>query len=349
MMTGLILQPARSHLSSKRRLATPCCTAGSISAHQASKTPRAVSLSKGSKSKRSKKRTDRAPAGLKVRAVTSVEEERETSHQSNLQTQKLSLVVGTFSLPHPDKASYGGEDAHFVSSSALAIGVADGVGGWGADGINPAEYSRMLMRLTQQSLESAISQPPSAQPDSSSSSSMPSEAASRDSPSINSAVLGDSIFMHVRDRQVLHRATPGLHFFDCPFQFGNAPEHTSGTDTADDADMATLSVQPGDILVMATDGVWDNMQDADILGLLPIDASGLDGAAQDIGDLARRNALDPEYDSPYAAEARKAGLDLPWWEKVSGGRISAEGFKLAALRGGKLDDITVVLGMVVAS
>ena len=88
---------------------------------------------------------------------------------------------------------------------------------------------------------------------------------------------GDSIFMHVRDRQVLHRAMPGLHFFDCPFQFGNAPEHTSGTDTADDADMATLSVQPGDILVMATDGVWDNMQDADILGLLPIDASGLDG------------------------------------------------------------------------
>ncbi len=36
------------------------------------------------------------------------------------------------------QASYGGEDAHFVSSTSLAFGVADGVGGWSADGINPA-------------------------------------------------------------------------------------------------------------------------------------------------------------------------------------------------------------------
>lgn len=87
---------------------------------------------------------------------------------------------------------------------------------------------------------------------------------------------GDSIFMHVRNGEVLHRAKAGLHFFDCPFQFGNAPEHTTGTDTAEDADMASFDVQPNDILVVATDGIWDNMQDADILGLLPSSASGVD-------------------------------------------------------------------------
>lgn len=54
-------------------------------------------------------------------------------------------------------------------------------------------------------------------------------------------------------------------------------------------------------------------------------------AAQAIGDLARENQLNPEYESPYAAEARKAGHDLGWWEKISQGRITGEGFKLAQL------------------
>ena len=89
-------------------------------------------------------------------------------------------------------------------------------------------------------------------------------------------VQGDSIFVHVRNGEVLHRARAGLHFFDCPFQFGNAPEHTEGTDTADDADISSFDVQPNDVLVVATDGIWDNLQDADIVGLLPDSTAGLD-------------------------------------------------------------------------
>ena len=54
-------------------------------------------------------------------------------------------------------------------------------------------------------------------------------------------------------------------------------------------------------------------------------------AAQAIGELARENAVDPDYESPYAAEAIKAGHDLGWWEKLSQGRITDGGFKLAHL------------------
>lgn len=37
------------------------------------------------------------------------------------------------------QASYGGEDAYFVSKqNGFAFGVADGVGGWANSGINPA-------------------------------------------------------------------------------------------------------------------------------------------------------------------------------------------------------------------
>ena len=36
-----------------------------------------------------------------------------------------------------------GEDAHFVSSYGRgAFGVADGVGGWNVDGVDPSRYSR---------------------------------------------------------------------------------------------------------------------------------------------------------------------------------------------------------------
>ena len=45
-------------------------------------------------------------------------------------------------IPHPEKAHRGGEDA-FYSSSQLLI-IADGVGGWNNQGIDPSKYSRFL-------------------------------------------------------------------------------------------------------------------------------------------------------------------------------------------------------------
>ena len=46
-------------------------------------------------------------------------------------------------LPHPDKTDTGGEDAFFVSSHGRgAFGVADGVGGWNLEGVDPSRYSR---------------------------------------------------------------------------------------------------------------------------------------------------------------------------------------------------------------
>lgn len=55
----------------------------------------------------------------------------------------LLLCSAAHSLPHPDKRHKGGEDAFFVSNSGCgALGVADGVGGWIEDGIDPGDYSR---------------------------------------------------------------------------------------------------------------------------------------------------------------------------------------------------------------
>ena len=42
----------------------------------------------------------------------------------------LALVSGAVSVPHPEKAGTGGEDAYFLGEDGRSLGVADGVGGW---------------------------------------------------------------------------------------------------------------------------------------------------------------------------------------------------------------------------
>jgi hypothetical protein len=50
----------------------------------------------------------------------------------------------------------GSEDAYFVTSVALgAVGVADGVGSWADDGVDPSEYSRGLMAHCCKALEAS--------------------------------------------------------------------------------------------------------------------------------------------------------------------------------------------------
>jgi hypothetical protein len=57
-------------------------------------------------------------------------------------------------------------------------------------------------------------------------------------------------------------------------------------------------------------------------------------------------AGDPEYDSPYIAAARKNGYDLPFWEKLMAIRWEDGRLKLGRLKGGKIDDITVIVARV---
>jgi hypothetical protein len=58
---------------------------------------------------------------------------------------ELELVAAGVGLPHPDKAYRGGEDAFFVSAKRRgAMGVADGVGGWSGEGVDPSLFSRWI-------------------------------------------------------------------------------------------------------------------------------------------------------------------------------------------------------------
>jgi hypothetical protein len=108
---------------------------------------------------------------------------------------------------------------------------------------------------------------------------------------------------------------------------------------------------PGDALVLATDGLLDNLWPAEILALAPAGAADVGRAAAALAAAAHAHSLDGEFASPYAAEAAAAAPPLSPWEAIAGFAGAAFGGKPAAepkapYRGGKRDDVTVVVGFV---
>lgn len=61
--------------------------------------------------------------------------------------------------------------------------------------------------------------------------------------------------------------------------------------------------------------------------------------AKALANLAHNHSLDFYFESPYSLEARARGFDVPWYKKAFGMKLT----------GGKLDDITVIIGYVESS
>jgi serine/threonine protein phosphatase PrpC len=137
--------------------------------------------------------------------------------------------------------------------------------------------------------------------------------------------VGDSGFRLLRPSQrgshltVEKRSREQQHYFNCPYQLG-----TRSRDTPADGDAYTASVRAGDLVVLMTDGVSDNLSDAKICEALrsPL-ASGKEAAAlaQELASLAHTASQQTHGETPFAASARKQGLSFP---------------------GGKPDDVTVL-------
>jgi hypothetical protein len=61
------------------------------------------------------------------------------------------------------------------------------------------------------------------------------------------------------------------------------------------------------VLCAGSDGLWDNVYSSELQELVPSSPAGIDAAADKIAKLARRHAADPEFASPYTAEAKAQG------------------------------------------
>ena len=146
------------------------------------------------------------------------------------------------------------------------------------------------------------------------------------------ANLGDSGFLIVRPSkdnksvQLIFKSEEQQHSFNFPYQLGN-----SSSDRPEDADLYKLAVEDGDLVILGTDGLFDNIDEKYICRLVAAAIAGTEGGAQNlkIAPLARF----------IAAEAFKVSQDPN----------ARTPFEIASRRrftGGKPDDITVLISRV---
>lgn len=279
---------------------------------------------------------------------------RQASNASG--SKKLCLVAAGVTLPHIEKTATGGEDAFFTSSAGCgALGVADGVGGWAEQDVDPSRYSRDIMLTVARGFEAkagkagvrelladaqlAVPHPGSC---------TACVALLDSSGTLTVANLGDSGARVIRHGAVAMATKSQKHQFNMPYQMAS-PDFLPDTDTAADALIYQFQLEVGDIVVLASDGLYDNMWDEQLVAIIA-SASAAAGAgtgshngmasspaamqqvAAAVANVAFRNAQDASFRSPWSVELAN--------------QPSASWLARMFPRGGKVDDITVVVAVV---
>ncbi|KAH7731628.1 5-azacytidine resistance protein azr1 [Aphelenchoides avenae] len=231
---------------------------------------------------------------------------------------------------------------HFITGYNAIAGVADGVGGWRKYGIDPSEFSGKLMKNCAEIVQAGDFEP--ARPDliiakafknlSNSPGTIGSSTACVvvvHQRTLYSANLGDSGFLVYRNGKVIYRSQEQVHYFNAPFQMALLPEEFKEmrmnfiSDTPEKSEMEQIALESGDLVLVATDGLWDNVPEQVLVSALK-DVNGpekLQTTCNAIALIARRLSHDAEHPSPFVLKAGEHGLDYG--------------------RGGKPDDITLVL------
>ena len=220
-------------------------------------------------------------------------------------------------LPHPDKADRGGEDALFANNELNALGVADGVGSWYFRGVDPGIYAQELMRLTEVAIQAGQRDPVKslgeAYDENKAQGTTTACVALLDDGQLNSVNVGDSGFIIIREDQVIQSCQITIHGFNFPFQLGQG-----SPDQPEDGVVDSFELKPEDIIVMATDGLWDNLFEEQVAELV-VKKSDMSKLAKNIAEEARFAATEP-------------GRKTPWSDV-----------------GGKLDDISIIAARMVSS
>ncbi len=246
----------------------------------------------------------------------------------------LALDAAAASIPHPAKAATGGEDAHFLLDSAY--GVFDGVGGWAESGHDPGLFSRALASHTARAISRQLADAATDAPVDLVRALSAGLAEVREigtttaclvhvdgAGALHALNVGDSGFRLLRPREgalaTVASSTEQTHYFNCPFQLG-----TGSRDSPTDGETMSARVEAGDLIILATDGLIDNLSESDIARCVskPLAAgSSAKVIADALASTALAASLDPKRNGPFAKSALELGYDFG---------------------GGKSDDITVV-------
>jgi len=233
------------------------------------------------------------------------------------------------------KGKKGGEDCYFFSEKILVI--ADGVGGWNQLGVDPAEFSREMcksikdvfdktnkidMKTPKQLLVQAVKMIKAK-----GSSTCTIIIFDEKKRKIYASYIGDSCYLLVRCEEgklkPIEKSREQVHKFNIPYQIG-----IEG-DNPDTANTKIHNINPNDIIVVGSDGLWDNLEIDEIIRILNSNLDGnkldTDKSAKELAKKAEMLSTDKDYLSPFSKKARENNI---------------------AYTGGKPDDITIIVAQV---
>jgi len=282
-----------------------------------------------------------------------------TQRDSEGNGSRLRLAFAAACLPHPDKVHKGGEDAYFANPSRRAFGVADGVGGWAESGVDPGEYSRCLLRFAHEGilaggaredvadLQEALMASARRLNETQLQGGSTALLGQLNGSTMDILNLGDSGAMLLRPAlrtppgsdqpllfpRVVFRSSDQTHYFNCPYQFG------SGSAPVEAPDFIRIRVRIGDLVVAATDGVFDNLFDHQVQAIV----------ARHLGGAWRSGAtVEPQLQglaTSIVKQAQRIGQQEDQKDVITPFALAAHSEGLP-FRGGKLDDTTAIVGLV---
>ncbi|KAJ3329167.1 hypothetical protein HDU76_008486 [Blyttiomyces sp. JEL0837] len=239
-----------------------------------------------------------------------------------------------------------GEDAYFNRHDSM--GVADGVGGWRVKEANPAMFSMKIMHYSSEQLEVFddiagdydIREYYNIDPQK-----VLDEAYQRTSQDAKSdgivgsttallvilrddelriCNIGDCGLMIIRENELIFRTEEQQHSFNFPFQLG-----TNSRDSPKDAQTYRVKVREGDLVIVGSDGIFDNVFDDEILDIVKVCVGG-----------KNISVVDPQIITDALLErARSVAEDSKNATSPFQTRAIQEG---VYYQGGKMDDVTVL-------
>jgi protein phosphatase PTC7 len=254
--------------------------------------------------------------------------------------------VAAWVIPHPDKAETGGEDTYFISESGNAFGVFDGVGGWAEMGVNSRDFSYQLMSNCKKAADAGALKNPleilkegfkvttSRHIQGSCTACVGVIRKDNSNLFLDALNVGDSGLMvlsptvsetrHAIEAaptyEVKLKSKEQTHRFNFPYQLGS-----EGSDLPEQGDKYSTQLNNGDIVIFGSDGLWDNVYDADMIKFVnQKSTASATEIAQTIAQETFKFSLSEKRLSPFMASAKKLKIAY-------------------AANCGKSDDITVLV------
>lgn len=240
----------------------------------------------------------------------------------------IKIESAAYVLPHPSKVRWGGEDAVFVKGRTF--GVFDGVSG--AEKLDGVPlYSKTLANEMKKLVkeEEALSMPELTKrmlkcaeiADQIATGASTAVVASIGQDGFLRALsVGDSACMVIRNGKATAKTRDILHYFECPYQLS-----VDSPDRPRDGTKMNIELMRGDLILMASDGIFDNLTDEQIVEIA-MKEKGLQTIAKRVSEVSRKVSLDRNAATPYAKEAQRYG-DPDY----------ADGL------GGKVDDVSCIV------